>query len=131
MCILKKLIERLNMKNFLLFLMILFFSIASAQITVVYKKASGKDLQLDIYNSTNEVVSPTLVYIHGGSWRLGSQRKLKSKVYFDVARKYMKAGFTVISVQYRLSGIAKYPAALEDCKDAIRWIRKNANKYGI
>lgn len=67
---------------------------------------------------------PLLVWIHGGGWCGGEKR-----VYNDFER-FCYRGFAVLSIDYRLSQEAPFPAQLIDCKSAIRWARANAEKYG-
>ena len=65
-----------------------------------------------------------MVHIHGGGFWGGS----KSARH---AVRYAEAGFIGVSINYRLSGVAPFPAAVQDCKAAIRWLRANAEKYQI
>jgi len=67
---------------------------------------------------------PAVVHIHGGGFQNGA----KSARY---AVRYAKAGFIGVSINYRLSRVAPFPAAVHDCKAAIRWLRANAQKYHI
>ena len=69
---------------------------------------------------------PAVLLIHGGSWRAGS--------YHDgMARAFLLAqhGYVAVTVDYRLDQEAKWPAQIEDCKLAVRWLRANAQKYGV
>ena len=71
---------------------------------------------------------PALVFVHGGLWRHGD----KQHDYFrsgaiDFARK----GFVCISVNYRLTQEAPFPACMEDVKCAVRWLRAHAEKYNV
>ncbi|QDT55773.1 Carboxylesterase NlhH [Caulifigura coniformis] len=68
---------------------------------------------------------PLVIWIHGGAWREGS------KDVWHPARVMYDKGFAVCSINYRLSNSAPFPAQLQDCKAAIRWLRKNADRYGI
>ncbi|MFP6900223.1 MAG: alpha/beta hydrolase [Opitutales bacterium] len=65
-----------------------------------------------------------MVFFHGGSWRGGSKKTCH-------VGWLTHHGYAVASVDYRLSGQAKFPALVHDCKGAIRWLRANADKYGI
>ncbi len=67
-----------------------------------------------------------VIYVHGGGWAGGS-------TVSEIGRAYQlaKAGYFVASVQYRLSVEAKWPAQIEDCKLAVRWLRANAAQYQI
>src|SRR5262249_51528022 len=44
---------------------------------------------------------------------------------------FAKLGFVAASINYRLSGEAPFPAALADCKNAVRWLRAHAQTYHI
>jgi acetyl esterase/lipase len=68
---------------------------------------------------------PLIVYIHGGGWMAGSKEGARQFLPF-VARGYALAG-----VNYRLSQHAKYPAQIEDCKTALRWLRAHAKEYHL
>ena len=83
----------------------------------------GHSLKLDLYQPHQAEGSHLLVWIHGGGWRKGSKEKC-------LLRWLPKHGYTVASISYRLSNIAKFPAQLHDCKAAVRWLRANAGKYG-
>ena len=67
---------------------------------------------------------PVIVWVHGGAW-LGGNKDNPPALPF-VAR-----GYAVASVNYRLSQHAKFPAQIEDCKAAIRWLRANAKTYHL
>lgn len=67
---------------------------------------------------------PAIIHFHGGGWKQG---KAEAKTAEWLARE----GFVGISVNYRLSEEAIFPAAVHDCKAAIRWTRAHAEKYGI
>lgn len=90
----------------------------------VYAKVDGKMLHLDLYLPAFARKSrPLVVYLHGGGWSSGSYKNAG----VDWLTGY---GFAVASVQYRLSGEAKFPAQIHDVKGAIRWLRANADRYG-
>lgn len=92
---------------------------------VVYASPGGYDLTLDIaWPKDATILLPAIVHIHGGGWRKG-KKSLRRAV------KYANAGFVGVSINYRLSGAAKFPAGVHDCKAAIRWLRAHAQKYSI
>lgn len=97
---------------------------------LVYKKLTEnnleRELHLDIFRSDNKEVLPAIIMIHGGGWRSGDKSMEK-----PMAQQIALNGYITISVEYRLSLEAKYPAAVLDIKAAIRWIKDNAGKYGI
>ena len=90
---------------------------------VVYKHLNGRDLRLDIYSPKSITHPlPVLLWIFGNRWSRGS--KNHPPPLYLISR-----GYIVISIDYRLSGEAPFPAAIEDCKAAVRWIRANAAAY--
>lgn len=82
--------------------------------------------RLDVYypEQKPEHPLPLIVHIHGGGWMGGS------KFPCD-ARKMTAQGYVVASVEYRFSQAAKFPAQIQDCQAAIRWLRANAERYHI
>jgi acetyl esterase/lipase len=70
---------------------------------------------------------PVIVAIHGGGWIGGDKRAVLGRIIPWVA----SGKYAGVSVGYRLSSQATWPAQLHDCKAAIRWIRANADKYGL
>lgn len=70
---------------------------------------------------------PAIVFIHGGCWKEGD----KKQFYRQAAHLASKHNIFGVCIEYRLSDTAKFPAALEDCKCAIRWIRSVADKFQI
>jgi acetyl esterase/lipase len=67
---------------------------------------------------------PLVVYIHGGAWRGGDKRDFP-------AMGLTARGYAVASVNYRLSADAPFPAQIEDCKAAVRFLRKNAKAFNL
>jgi len=67
---------------------------------------------------------PLIIWVHGGAWRAGSKGNCRSV-------RFLKQGYAAASVNYRLSQHAIFPAQIEDCKAAIRFIRANAGEYNI
>src|SRR6185436_18409042 len=85
---------------------------------------NGHALQtLDLYVPKSSAPVPVIVYVHGGGFR-GGNKGDHSPVGF------LKDGYAVAAVNYRLSQHAIFPAQIEDCKAAVRWLRTNAAKYG-
>ncbi len=94
---------------------------------IVYSVASGYECRLDVYarRGTSGPI-PTVMYIHGGGWVTGAKEGAVMGLL-----PYLELGFTVVNVEYRLTKIAPAPAAVEDCRLALRWIFKNAKEYGF
>ena len=94
---------------------------------ITYHRAGGRELKLDVYRPTRASgPNATLIYIHGGGWTNGS--KEGSSLTF---LPYLEMGWTVVNVAYRLADAAHAPAAVEDCRCALRWIYRNAEQYGF
>jgi acetyl esterase/lipase len=68
---------------------------------------------------------PAVLWIHGGGWTSGSHHD------FAQTKQLAKHGYLVLSVEYRFADEAPWPAQIEDCKLAVRWLRANAAKYQV
>jgi acetyl esterase/lipase len=85
----------------------------------------GHDRQkLDLFLPANGTNLPLIINIHGGAFRMGTKSD-------GVPIDYLAKGYAVASIGYRLSQHAIFPAQIEDCKAAIRWLRANATKYRL
>ncbi len=92
---------------------------------IEYAEVGGKSLLLDIYfPKQSKEALPLIVWIHGGAWRAGSKDRCP-------ALRFLEKGFVVASINYRLTHEAIFPAQIQDCKAAIRWLRANAKKYRV
>ncbi len=94
---------------------------------ITYKTASNAGQKLDVYwHRDTAAPRPTVVYIHGGGWVAGS----KESSVLSIAP-YLEMGFNAVNVEYRLGSTALAPAAVEDCRCALRWVVRNAATYGF
>ena len=96
---------------------------------IAYGHQSGVDQLLDVYTNAASkpgAPAPVLVYFHGGAWHKG-QRPAGSGSFNG----FMKMGFTVVNVEYRFSQVATAPAAVQDARCALAWIKANAAKYNF
>ncbi|MCX7050183.1 MAG: alpha/beta hydrolase [Candidatus Sumerlaeota bacterium] len=94
---------------------------------VVYANPGDKPQTLDLYfaeKNESQAPLPLVVWIHGGGWWGGNKNGCPA--VFLAQR-----GYVVASINYRLSQDAIFPAQIEDCKAAIRYLRANAAKYQI
>lgn len=100
---------------------------------VVYQQQPGYRPQIvDIYVPAGKRARPLIVYIHGGGWFGGHTRQSGAFADFPgVLANLAARGFTVASIEYRLSGEARFPAQLRDVNAAIRFLRANAGQYRI
>jgi acetyl esterase/lipase len=96
---------------------------------VPYGRAGERVLKLDIVRPKEESTSPrpVIVFIHGGAWRGGD----KSHGIGPLTPLAESGNYFCVSVGYRFSQEAIFPAQIHDCKAAIRWLRANAKKYNI
>jgi acetyl esterase/lipase len=93
---------------------------------VTYVERESGELKADVYVPAGDGPFPGVLAVHGGAWRMGSKWQMAG-----YAQKLADAGFTVVSINYRLAPDHKFPAQIEDCKSAVRWMRKSAPKYKI
>lgn len=87
---------------------------------------SGRNLNLNIYRPKNDEKYPALLMVHGGGWSSGDL-----SLQIPMAQRIASKGYVTVPVEYRLSPESQFPAAVFDLKIAIRWIRANAEIYGI
>lgn len=83
--------------------------------------------KIDIYMPDEEGEYPCIFFIHGGAFAMCDKTDAQVQPFL----KGVQQGFVVVSVNYRLSGEAIFPAGLQDCKSALRFLRANAQKYHI
>ncbi|MDP4210491.1 MAG: alpha/beta hydrolase [Bacteroidota bacterium] len=85
-----------------------------------------RDLHLDLFQPRKAGKYPALIMVHGGGWRSGNK-----SMQVPMAQLIAAKGYVTVAVEYQLSLEAQYPAAIHNIKAAIRWMRANADKYGI
>lgn len=94
---------------------------------IEYSNPDGQHLQLNIARPKSGTGPfPTVLCIHGGGFRAGN-RDSYNKLCLTLAQH----GFIAVTTSYRLAPKYQFPAAVHDVKAAVRWLRANANKYGI
>jgi acetyl esterase/lipase len=86
-------------------------------------KQGGNLLDLYLPARTNQLM-PLVVWIHGGGWREGTKEPAP---FFLLT----KNGFALASINYRLSKEARFPAQIQDCAEALKWLSANARMYNI
>jgi acetyl esterase/lipase len=97
---------------------------------VPYLQAGRKET-LDLYlpkNRPSGTRSPAVVLLHGGGWLRGDKRQARE---IEIGSTLAANAFVAASVNYDLSPSGKYPANLKDCKNAVRFLRANADRLGI
>lgn len=93
---------------------------------ITYLRASGQELQLDVYQQPGAKPSPVIVYFHGGAW--WKNARPQSAASFQ---SLLSLGFSLVMVDYRLTGVAPAPAAIQDARCALSWVKKNAETYNF
>jgi len=97
---------------------------------VVYLRANGWEGKLDIYaqrSTPDRPPSPVVLYIHGGGWVRGT----KEGSVLSAVLPYVAMGYSVVNVEYRLGNVSLAPAAIEDCRCALRWVVAHAKDYKL
>jgi len=95
---------------------------------IAYAKNGEREVKLDLYlpkKPASEKI-PCIIVVHGGGWRSGDKSR-----FAPIAIKLAEEGFAAACIGYRLLPEVKFPAPVEDCKAAVRWVRANAAKHGI
>jgi acetyl esterase/lipase len=91
-----------------------------------YGKAGARALKLDLYLPDQAGSARTLIiWVHGGAWMSGSKDGRSPALSFAAE------GYAIAHVGYRLSQEASFPAQINDCKGAVRWLRANAARYDL
>jgi Esterase/lipase len=94
---------------------------------ITYAVANNTELKLDLYlPKKRDLSTPTLVFFHGGGWVAGQK---ESNVMWLLP--YLSMGWTVLNVEYRLARNSPAPAAVEDCRCAMRWFAYHAKDYNL
>ncbi len=95
-----------------------------------YAETENPRQRLDVYlpkARKSEVPLPIIVFIHGGGWLAGNKGSGQGNLL-----RYVKSGdYAGISIGYRLTNEAQWPAQIHDCKAAIRWIKAHAKERGL
>jgi sugar lactone lactonase YvrE/acetyl esterase/lipase len=98
-----------------------------SHLALTYARYGDRELQLDLHRPAKRGAPlPAIVCLHGGGWFTGERGSQTQLAQALAAR-----GYVAVTIDYRLSGEAKFPAAIQDAKAAVRWLRANASNYGI
>ena len=96
------------------------------QRNLVFHEVEGEKLQADLYRIADDELRPVVVLIHGGGWATGDKWNMA-----DHARELARAGFVVFNINYRLAPKHLFPAQVDDCRVALKWIVEKATQYHI
>ena len=92
----------------------------------VYVERETGPLKADVYLPEGEGPFPGVVVVHGGAWYIGTRAQLSG-----AARLLAQHGMTAVAISYRLAPKHQFPAQIEDCKAAVRWMRERAEALKI
>ena len=93
---------------------------------LVYAPREDGPLQADVYRPTGKGPFPGVLCVHGGAWTVGNRNQMAG-----IARQLAEAGYTAVTINYRLAPKYKFPAQIEDCRAALLWMRENAKQHKI
>ncbi|HEY4327500.1 MAG TPA: alpha/beta hydrolase [Mucilaginibacter sp.] len=95
---------------------------------LVYCQIGDRQLHIDAFIPaiSSKTATPGILIIHGGGWRSGDRSQ-----HIPLAQHLAALGYACFTVEYRLSTEAFYPAAINDVKSAVQWVRANAKKFHI
>ncbi|MCU7547798.1 alpha/beta hydrolase [Chitinophagaceae bacterium LB-8] len=95
---------------------------------IIYSTMGNRELSADVFYPAKKSKKgyPAVVMIFGGGWRSGDKSQ-----NVPIAQQLAAKGYVAMTIEYRLSQEAQYPAAVQDVKAAIRWLRANAKQYNI
>lgn len=93
---------------------------------IVYYKEKYRTLHLDAFFTKNKKKNPGIIMIHGGGWRSGNKNQMQI-----LAQEITAKGYSCFVIEYRLSLEAKYPQAIYDVKNAIKFIKDNAKRFRV
>jgi acetyl esterase/lipase len=97
---------------------------------LVYERANGWEGKLDVYaqrTAQNGAATPVVIFIHGGGWVQGTKEGSMVRGVLP----YIAMGYSVVNVEYRLANVSLAPAAIEDCRCALRWVIAHAKDYNL
>lgn len=102
---------------------------------IVYKKVEGDELYLTLLKPTANRFKkmPVMIFIHGGGWRNGSRQAVFARTTGESVQQILDAGIAVATIDYRLvkEGGPNIYDCMVDCKDAARYLVKEADRYNI
>lgn len=94
---------------------------------VEYKNSDKRSLKADIFYPENSSQKyPAIILVHGGGWISGSKENERF-----IAQELASKGYVAMTINYSLSDVAKYPAAVEDIQDALKFLKKHHREYSV
>lgn len=91
-----------------------------------YVKRDSGPLAMDLYVPRGEGPFPGVLVVHGGAWTIGTRMQLAA-----IANALAEHGYTAAAISYRLAPKHTFPAQLDDCQAAVRWLREHATEFKV
>ena len=95
---------------------------------LAYVESGHERQKLDLYLPVEGENRPLIIWIHGGAFRMGSK---EGNAHDQLPFEYLAQGYALASLNYRLSQHAIFPAQIEDCKAAVRWLRARSAEFKL
>jgi acetyl esterase/lipase len=89
-----------------------------------YKAINNCEIKADVYSSTDLVIQPLVIWMHGGALIWGNRESILP----EQVKMYVEAGFNLVSIDYRLAPETKLPDIVEDVRDAYHWVRERGSR---
>ena len=94
---------------------------------ITYATANNTPLKLDLYQpKSHSAPAPTLIFFHGGGWVAGQKEQNVLQLL-----PYLSLGWDVVNVEYRMASSSPAPAAVEDCRCALRWVASHSKDFNF
>ncbi|MDN3673183.1 alpha/beta hydrolase [Flavobacterium branchiarum] len=93
---------------------------------IIYNQEKNRILHLDAFINKKQKINPSVIMIHGGGWRSGNKNQMHA-----LGQEIASKGYSSFAIEYRLSLEAKYPQAIFDVKNAIKFIKDNAKRFHV
>lgn len=93
---------------------------------IAYATFGDRKVAMDLFHPAGDGLHPGILLVHGGGWTSGNRQSFEA-----FAIELAKRGYVVANIDYRLATEAKFPAAVLDCKAAVRWLRSNAARLHL
>lgn len=106
----------------------------SVSTDITFSTITGyRPVTLDLYRPGADGPQPLVIYIHGGGWMIGDKRMsgAASGKFTTTLADLSARGYVVAALDYRLAREAPFPAAIDDVRTAVRFLKANAGRYGI
>lgn len=98
----------------------------TVQHDVVYAERDDGPLHADVYEPAGDGPFPGVLLVHGGAWRRGGKERMAR-----IATRLAEHGYVAVSIDYRLAPAHRFPAQLEDCADALRFMAASAARLDL